>query len=119
MPVICVHLCSSAVNNKMQSIPHSFFPSPVARHSPLTCAAPPALNRPPIPGAEDRVWVFMCKAWVGKWCAVGVPIMNVIPAAHFRLHSAWRPSRSAPPALVVRGLAGAFRLFQRFKGVLN
>ena len=56
----------------MLSIPHSSFPSPVARHSPLTCAALPELNRPHLPGSADRVWMLMRKAWVGKWCAAGV-----------------------------------------------
>jgi len=75
----------------MLSRPHSIFPSPAARPSPLTCAVPPELNRPHLPGVADRVWMLMRKAWVGKWSKVGVPIMNVLPAATSRLHSARVP----------------------------
>jgi hypothetical protein len=41
---------------------------PAARSFPLACAALPALDRPPISSAADRVRVFMRRAWVGKWC---------------------------------------------------
>ena len=36
--------------------------------------------------------------------------MNVIPVAHFRLHSARCLSRSAPPALVVWGAGRRFSI---------
>ena len=64
-------LTSSIVNIEMLSSPHpvlTLLHSPAARHSPLTCAALPTLDRPPIPGTADRVWVLMRRAWVGKWC---------------------------------------------------
>ena len=48
--------------------PYSPLHSPAARPSPLTCATLSAPDRPPIPGAADRV--FMRRAWVGKWCVV-------------------------------------------------
>ena len=65
-----MYLRPSAVHIELLSSPYSFLPSPAARHSPLTCVALPALDRPPIPGAADRVRVLMRRAWVGKWCAV-------------------------------------------------
>jgi len=70
--VISVH---SVACIKMLSSPHPILTTiyfPTARPSPLPCAALPALARPPITSAADRVWVFMRRAWVGKWCVQAV-----------------------------------------------
>ena len=56
---------------KILSSPHpilTLLHFPAAPHSPLTCAALPPLNRPPISGAAYRVWMLMRRAWVGKGC---------------------------------------------------
>ena len=60
---------------KILSSPHpilTLLHFPAAPYSPLTCAAFPPLNRPPISGTADRAWVLMRRAWVGKWCVRAV-----------------------------------------------
>jgi len=67
-------LTSSIINIEMLSSPRpvlTLLHSPAACHSPLICAALPALNRPLIPGAADRVCLLMRKTRVGKWCVRG------------------------------------------------
>jgi len=110
---ICVHL-RLIIKCCPDPTPSSPLPPPGLHHSP----ALPFLNSTDLTSLALQTGCGFSCAERGSGSSVRrVPILNVIPAAPFRLHSAWCPSRSAPPAFVGMGLAGAFRLFRRFKGM--